>query len=143
MASTSLKEGTGSELKKLCGPLVDSISETLSSLVGRELVVRPGDLALETGQGIVDGLQRPAAVARGAFGGELEGRRLLTLFELPDAVALAGLLLALLDDAIAQLRTANRLEREDAAAVGKGLPLSSYTYFSSSATAAYCSMGTG
>lgn len=119
MTATTLKQGTGKELKRLFAMLTSSIGETLGSLVGREISVRPGDAEVGAADGFVARLPRTFAVARGALDKGFAGKHLLTLFEVPDAVAMAGFLMMTPEDVIAQRRTKGTLEGEDAEAFGE------------------------
>lgn len=119
MTATTLKQGTGKELKRLFAMLTSSIGETLGSLVGREITVRPGEAELTPGDDFVGRLPRTFALARGALDKGFAGKHLLAMFEVPDAVAMAGLLMMTPDDVIAQRRTKGTLEGEDAEAFGE------------------------
>lgn len=119
MAGSTLKQGTGKELKRLLAMLTSAIGETLGSLVGRELVVRPGEVALLDAEALVGGLSKPCAVARGALDKGFAGKTLYALFEAPDAIAMAGMLMMTPDDVIQQRRAKGTIEGEDAEAFGE------------------------
>lgn len=119
MAGSTLKQGTGKELKRLLAMLTSAIGETLGSLVGRELVVRPGEVAVLDAEALVGGLQKPCAVARGALDKAFAGKTLYSLFEVPDAIAMAGMLMMTPDDVIQQRRAKGAMEGEDAEAFGE------------------------
>jgi len=116
MAGSTLKPGTGKELKRLFAMLTSAIGETLGSLVGRELVVRPLEIELIDADGLLARLERPCAVARGALDKAYAGKQLAALFELPDAISMSGMLMMTPEEVIGQRRTNGTLEGEDAEA---------------------------
>ncbi|MCK5944816.1 MAG: hypothetical protein KAI24_22705, partial [Planctomycetes bacterium] len=109
----ALKHGTANELRTLLEKAVDSISETLGSLVGRDIKIERGELRLQEPRGLLASLSRPCSVARGAMDKGYAGKSMLALFEVQDAVAMAGLLMMTPEDVIAQRREENRLDGED------------------------------
>ncbi|MBX3462695.1 MAG: hypothetical protein KF830_05965 [Planctomycetes bacterium] len=119
MAATSLKTGAGTELKRIAGMLATSIGESLGALVGRELVVRPGEPELHPADAFAGTLPRAVTVSRGALDKAYAGRSLLVLLELVDAVAMAGLLMMTPDDVVQERRRTGSLTDEDAAAFGE------------------------
>lgn len=119
MTATTLKQGTDTELRSLLGTAVATIGETLSSLVGRDIEVTSGELHLQEVDAIVAGLPRTVAAARGAMDKGYAGKSLLTLIELPDAIAMAGLLMMTPDDVISERRKSKQLEGEDIEAFGE------------------------
>lgn len=119
MAVTTLKQGTGKELRRLFALLSSSIGETLGSLVGREISVRPLEPELKDVDAYLNGLAKPCAAARGPMDKGFAGKTLLTLIEVPDAVQMAGLLMMTPEDVIAQRRNKGTLEGEDAEAFGE------------------------
>lgn len=119
MPATILKQGSGKELRRLFAQLSSSISETLGSLVGRELVVRPGNVHVQSPEDLVGGLPRSCAVARGALDKAYAGKTLCCLFEAPDAVAMAGLLMMTPDEIVAERRAKGTVEGDDAEAFGE------------------------
>ena len=119
MAANTLKQGTGKELKKLFALLSGSISETLGSLVNKQIVVRPAEPEIQDLDTFLGKLPRACAVARGAMDKGFAGKAFATLIEIPDAVAMAGLLMMTPDDVINQRRTKGTLEGEDAEAFGE------------------------
>ncbi len=119
MATNTLKQGSGKEIKKLFALLTGSISETLGSLVNREIVVRPTEPEVTDIETFLANLPRACAVARGAMDKGFAGKSFYALFEVPDAIAMAGLLMMTPDDVIAQRRTKGVLEGEDAEAFGE------------------------
>jgi CheY-like chemotaxis protein len=119
MAGSTLKQGTGKELRRLFAMLTSAIGETLGSLVGRELVIRPGEVEVLDSESLVGALQKTCAVARGALDKGFAGKTLYTVFEAPDAVAMAGMLMMTPDDVIQQRRAKGNIEGEDAEAFGE------------------------
>ncbi|MFT4512893.1 MAG: hypothetical protein ACI91B_001593, partial [Planctomycetota bacterium] len=119
MTATTLKQGTDAELRSLLETAVATIGETLSSLVGRDIKVTSGELHLQEVDVMIACLPRAAAVARGAMDKGYAGKSFVTLFELPDAIAMAGLLMMTPDDVIQQRRQSNILEGEDIEAFGE------------------------
>jgi hypothetical protein len=119
MAGSTLKQGTSKELRRLFAQLSSSIGETLGSLVGRELAVRPLDLTVLDNEALLGSLPRACAVARGALDKGYAGKTFYALFEVPDALAMAGMLMMTPDDVIAQRRTKGTLEGEDLEAFGE------------------------
>ncbi|MGE3173714.1 MAG: hypothetical protein AB7O97_13905 [Planctomycetota bacterium] len=119
MSVTILKKGTGKELRKLFAKLASAISETVGSLIGRELVVHPVDVVVTDAETMLGSIERANAVVRGALDKDYAGRTLFALFELPDAVAMAGLLMLTPEDVIEQRRTTGTLEGEDLEAFGE------------------------
>ncbi len=119
MTANPLKQGTGKELKRLFGLMCASIGETLGSLVSKPIAVRAGEPEVAGVDAFLGTLPRACAVARGALDKGFAGKTLLTLIEVPDAVAMAGLLMMTPDDVIAQRRGRGTLEGEDAVAFGE------------------------
>jgi hypothetical protein len=119
MTATTLKQGTGKELKRLFAMLTSAISETLGSLVGREIVVRPNEPEVKEVDAFLADLPRATAVARGALDKGFAGKSFLALIEVPEAITMAGLLMMTPDDVIAQRRNKGTLEGEDAEAFGE------------------------
>src|SRR3990172_4160395 len=113
MAGSTLKHGTGKELKKLFAMMTSAISETLGSLVGRALVLKPGEVEVLDNEALLASLSRPCVVARGALSKDFAGKTLYAMFEVQDAVAMAGMLMMTPDDVIEQRRTKNTFEGED------------------------------
>lgn len=119
MTAQTLKQGTGKELKRLFALLLGSISETLGSLVNKPIVVRPTEPEVRETEDYVNGIPRACAVARGALDKAFAGKTIATLLEVPDAVAMAGLLMMTPEHVIAQRRAAGVLDGEDAEAFGE------------------------
>lgn len=119
MTASSLKPGTGAELKRILALLANAIGESLGSLVGRELVVRPDELEVAGVDAFAAGLPRAMAVARGQFEQAHAGKTLLALLELPDAIAMGGLLMMTPDDVVQERRASGQMTEEDATAFGE------------------------
>ncbi len=119
MAATTLKQGTGKELKQLFAMLTGSIRETVGGLLGRELVVRPLEPEIRDAESFVATLGKPCAVARGAMDKGFAGKTLFAVFDLADAVTMAALLMMTPDDIIGQRRAKGTLESVDAQAFGE------------------------
>ncbi len=119
MAGSTLKPGTGKELKRLFAMLTSSIGETLGALVGRQLVVRPGEVEILDAEALVNSLQKACAVARGALDKDFANKKLYTMFEAPDAIAMAGMLMMTPDHVIQERRAKGVVEGDDAEAFGE------------------------
>ncbi|MCB9877684.1 MAG: hypothetical protein H6835_08805 [Planctomycetes bacterium] len=114
-----LKAGSGTQLLELFGPMTETIGETLSSLVGKQIHVQTGELLLQDVATLLATLPRACAIARGGLDKDYAGKSLCTLFELPDAIAMSGLLMMTPEDVIGQRRKAGVLEGEDSEAFGE------------------------
>src|SRR5688572_23773141 len=119
MHGPTLKQGAGKELKKLCGHLAGSIPETLGSLIGRELVILPGELEITTKEELTAQLSKSHAIVRGALDKDFAGRVLHTLIEVQDALAMTGLLMMTPEEVIEERRKRGVLEGEDLEAFGE------------------------
>lgn len=119
MAAATLKEGTDTELRSLLASVVGTIGETLSSLVGREIEVKPGDMLVQDVASVLAALPRTSAVARGAMDKDYAGKSMMTVIEVPDAVSMSGLLMMTPADVIAQRRKSGAFEGEDVEAFGE------------------------
>lgn len=119
MTASTRKQVTGKELEKLVALLSASLADSLGSLVGQPVVIAAAQPALEEAATLLETLPRSCVVARGELDKALAGRCLATLLEVPDAIAMAGLLMLSPEDAIAQRRAAGRLEGQDAEAFGE------------------------
>ena len=116
MVASQLKQGVGKELQELFGKLTATISDTLGSLVGRDLAIQPSKALVQTVGDLASSLPRACAIAKGDLSKDLDGKTFLTLFELPDAIAMSGLLMMTPDDIIAERRDTGTLDGEDTAA---------------------------
>ncbi|MBM4060999.1 MAG: hypothetical protein FJ265_07865 [Planctomycetes bacterium] len=116
MAGSPLRPGGGKELNRLFALLCGAVGETLGSLVGRGIQVRPGDGTVLDAEALAGALARPCAVARGALDKGYAGKLLLVLFDSADAVAMAGLLMMTPDEVVQQRRAAGTVEGEAAEA---------------------------
>jgi hypothetical protein len=117
MTVNTLRQDTSKELRRLIGLLTASIGETLGSLVNRPITLRAVEPELTTAAAYVASLPRACAFARGALDKAFAGRTMSTLIEVPDALALAGLLLLMQEDVINQRRAEGVLAAEDADAI--------------------------
>ena len=66
MAAAALKQGTDTELRTLLNRVVRAIDETLSSLIGREIHVEPGEVLCQDPADLQRGLKAAYVAARGA-----------------------------------------------------------------------------
>lgn len=107
------------ELARACGMLTSTIGEGLGSLVGRELVVKPGEVEVHAAESFVRALPRPFVAARAALEKPVAGKTVHVLIEVPDAIAMGGLLMMTPDDAIAERRTKGEFTSEDATTFGE------------------------
>ena len=119
MSGTTIKQGTGEELKRLFGMLGGSITGSLGPLVGRAIVVEALEPEVIEVATLVAGIDRPCALARGIMEKGFAGKVLYALFDLPDAVAMTGHLMLATDEVIAERRTKPTFEIEDAQAFGE------------------------
>ena len=119
MATAGLRVGNDSELRTLLESAVDTIGATLSSLVGGEIRVDRGAITIEQPTNLLANLQRPYSIARGAMDKGFAGSSMLTLIEMPDAIAMAGMLMMTPDEVIGGRREATALEGEDVEAFGE------------------------
>ena len=119
MSATTFKQGTGEELKRLFAMLGASIGGSLGPLVGRQIVVEALEPEMIEVATLVAGIEKPCALARGMMEKGFAGRVLYVLFDLPDAVAMAGHLMLAADEVIAERRTRSTFEPEDAQAFGE------------------------
>jgi hypothetical protein len=109
----------GKELQQASSALIAALGEALGSLVGRPVVVRASEPELTDHTVLPIDSARPAIAARGALDNAFAGKSLLVLFDLADAVTMAGLLMMKPDAAIAERRAASTLQDDDAQAFGE------------------------
>ena len=119
MSTTTVKLETGRELKKLCAKLAKAMSETVGSLVGRDLITQPGELEQTDADALLAALRGSHGVVRGSLDKDYAGRKLLVMFALPDAIAMSGLLMMSPDHVIEEHRQSGKLEGEDLEAFGE------------------------
>lgn len=119
MSDSTVKTGSAKELQRLCAMLTSTIGEGLGSLVGRELVARPGDVELHACDAFVRALPRSFVVARGAMEKSAAGKTLQVLIEVPDAVAMGGLLMMTAEETLVERRAKGDFTSEDAASFGE------------------------
>lgn len=119
MADTTVKPGPAKELARLCAMLTSTLGESLGSLVGRELVVRAGELEVRDVESFARALPRPFVVARGALDKTGSSKTMLVLVEVPDAIALGGLLMMTPESTVNERRAKGEFTAEDATAFGE------------------------
>ena len=119
MDASAVKPGNAKELLRLLAMLTSTIGESLGSLVGREIVVRPGAADAQDAETFLRALPRQFVLARGALDKGPAGKTLRVLFEVPDAIAMGALLMMTAEEAIAERRAQAVFGSEDAAAFGE------------------------
>ena len=119
MGATTVKPGSATELLRLFAMLTNSIGESMGSLVGRPIVMRPGEAEVQDAEAFGRSLARPYAVARGALDKASAGKTMAVLIEIPDAIAMAGHMMMAPDETIAERRQKGVLGSEDATAFGE------------------------
>lgn len=119
MDAPVVKLGQAKELLRLAAMLTSTIGESLGSLVGREVVVRPGDAEAQDAETFVRGLPRSFVVARGTIDKAAAPKSLYVLFEVPDAITMGGLLMMTDEATLTQRRAKGTFESEDSAAFGE------------------------
>src|SRR5262245_21215363 len=119
MEVTILNQETGKELRKLFARRASTLGETLGSLIARELVAQPVEVAVTDAESLLAVIERPHAVVRGALDKDYAGRTLFTLFPVADACTMAALLMMTPDEVIEQRRARGTLEGEDLEAFGE------------------------
>ncbi|HEB54610.1 MAG TPA: hypothetical protein ENI87_15280 [bacterium] len=116
MVAPSLSQ---TELRNLLESVAGTIDETLSSLVGKDIKVTCKDVTAPMPAELLADLKGNCAVARGAMDKDYADRSMLALFEMPDAIAMAGLLMMTPEDVVAKRREGSELEGEDVEAFGE------------------------
>lgn len=119
MAGIVLKPSDTKPLRQLLTQLAGAMAETLGSLIARELVVRPGKVESWSNVELLASLTGANALIRGALDKDYAGKHLYAMFEVRDAVAMAGMLMMTPDHVIEQRRGTANLEAEDAEAFGE------------------------
>lgn len=119
MTASALKGNNIRQLKQLFAQLTAAVSETLGSLIAREVKARPGELQLLAADDLLAALPRANAVARGALDKDYAGHHLCVAIDMPDAVAMAGMLMLTPDELIEQRRGHDAFASEDAEAFGE------------------------
>ncbi|MCR9245019.1 MAG: hypothetical protein NXI31_08295 [bacterium] len=117
-ASTLTREGCP-ELLELLEHLGTAGSDTIKSLIGRELEATPAETVQTQCNDLLETLNGKYVAARGELDKDYAGRALTVLIKTPDAIALSGLLMMTPDDVIQQRRSEGALEEEDAEAFGE------------------------
>lgn len=119
MAAAAFKQGTGTEVRILLEKVARAVEGTLASLVGRPIQVGAGEVSCQDPDDLLQGDGGPFVVARGEMDKGYAGKAMLAAFEVPDAVAMAGLLMMTPDDVIDERRQLDSLEGEDVEAFGE------------------------
>ncbi|MBM3974362.1 MAG: hypothetical protein FJ301_09720 [Planctomycetes bacterium] len=119
MTSATLKQGTAKELRKLFAMLASSMGETIGSLISKPVKVRLAEPMVVDVDAYVAALPTAVAMARGALDKVDAGKKFLTIVEVHDAIALAGLLMIAPEQVIEQRRASGVLEGEDDEAFGE------------------------
>jgi hypothetical protein len=119
MAGSPLHPATSKELQKLLALLASSAGETLASLVNRSVTLRPRESRLVDHDTLVAALNRACVVARGSLDKAYAGRSMVLMFEIQDAIAMAGMLMMTPDEVIEQHRASGVIGGEDAEAFGE------------------------
>lgn len=119
MSDTVLKQATGKELRKLLARLAGAIRETVGSLIAREVVAQPGELAITDAESILAQIPKAQAGIRGALDKNFTGKFVVVMFEVADACSMAGLLMMTPDEVIEERRARGALEGEDVEAFGE------------------------
>ena len=119
MSGSTLSKGTGKELQKLLALLANATSETLGSLIGRELVLEPIELWLTSAEQLLESLATSHAVVRGALDKGYEGHSFVTLIEVAEACTMSGMMMMTPDEIIEKNRSQGTIEGEDQAAFGE------------------------
>lgn len=119
MMGKTLKHGTGKELKNLLTLLTGTVGESLGSLVGSAVAVRPLELELKDSATLLENLAKPGIIAQGTMSKGLPGKPMLAMFDVADAATMAGMLMMTSPDVVAQRRTQATLGSEDAEAFGQ------------------------
>ncbi|MCA8976745.1 MAG: hypothetical protein KDC98_18630 [Planctomycetes bacterium] len=119
MAGSTLKPSSSKELTRLFALLANSAGETLASLVNRQVSVRPAEAQILDNTGLIADLRSPYVVAHGGLDKDYADKSMAVMFELQDAVAMAGMLMMTPEEVIEQRRRAGVMEGEDAEAFGE------------------------
>lgn len=119
MPQTILSKADCRELSDLFARLAAALDETVASLIGRPLGVRPLEVALTARDELLAALPCAHAAVRGALEADHAGHCLVTLLPIPDACAMAGLLMMTPDHLIAESRERGALEGQDLEAFGE------------------------
>ena len=117
MAATPLKQASSTKLKDLLEALAASIGEAITSLIGLEIELQGEELVMHDAKSLADSLPRTSVLARSTLGSD--DKTVNMLIELPDAVAMAGLLMMTPEDTINERRQEDAFIDEDAAAFGE------------------------
>lgn len=113
MTTTAINPATARELQRLHAGLAKALAESLSSFLSRTVALGPTGMELVESATLLPPDARPQAVIRTGLGNESGGKTLAVMFEVQDAVAMAGLLLLAPEPIIEQRRQKSTLEGED------------------------------
>lgn len=119
MSDATVKTPSCKELARICAMLTSTIGESIGALVGRELVVRPGEVELHPADAFVRSLPRLYVAARGAIEKPVPGKTMIALLDAGDAIAMGGLLMMTSDEEIAEKRTKGEFTADDATSFGE------------------------
>lgn len=107
------KTATDTDSANAFAMLAASIGESLGSAVGRGVTVRSGELEAHTAGSLLASLPRTCAVSTGTIDVAGEPRTLRLVVELPDAVAMVGLVLMTPEVVVAERRAMNSFLGDD------------------------------
>lgn len=119
MTGSILKSESCRNLTKLFALLSGSVADTLASLVGKPLVVRPVDTRLLDHDALIGGLTGSYVVARGSFDKDYADKSMSVMFEVKDAITMSGMLMMSGQEVIEHHREAGLIAGEDAEAFGE------------------------
>jgi len=114
-----IQPNTSKKLSQLLNLLGGSMSETLASLINKELQVNPGETRVVDKESLVDGLKGSHVVAMGSLDKDYAGKSMSVMFENEDAITMAGLLMMTPDEVIEQNRQSGDIEGGDLEAFGE------------------------
>lgn len=119
MVASILTQEDCAHLNGLLAQLASAASDTIASLIGREMSVTPVETALLDRDELISSLRSSYVVARGDLDHDYADRTMSVLISAQDAIALSGMLMMTPDDVIQQRRAAGVIEGEDAEAFGE------------------------
>ena len=88
MAAAMIQPNTSKKLSQLLNLLGGSMSETLASLINKELQVNPGETRVVDKESLVDGLKGSHVVAMGSLDKDYAGKSMSVMFENEDAITM-------------------------------------------------------
>lgn len=119
MTVKTIRQDRTQSLRRISTAIASAFSETIQSIVGRDLKVTPGDTGIVEAEDHLGDLERARAVIRGALAKDFDGKHVLITMPVADAITLAGLMMMTPDDVIGERRTRTELEGEDQEAFGE------------------------